>query len=133
MGKIISDHLKTLNRINKSVITEAPEDHDYDYNCWGFTAHVMGYSDELLWLDDYEMEEILADNTKHVDSPQIGDIGVWNSGGASLLHTATVVQVKPEVVFIHKPGNWQLACESLATISQRHDNYLELTEYRRQN
>ena len=128
----VSEHLLALNEIGKSAITEAPDQYANKYNCWNFTATVMGHAEDYRWFMSDEMEAILDEHTIRVDTPQIGDIGVWDDQGRCLLHTATVVQVEPEVVLIHKPGLTPLACETLEELHRKHPCYRKLTEYRRQ-
>lgn len=59
------------------------------FNCWGATAFILGIEYRLRWLQEFEMNEILKENTVIIsdDKKQRGDIlTIYNSW--SLEHTA---------------------------------------------
>lgn len=47
-----------------------------DFNCWGATAFVLGITDNLRWIENYKMMEILTEKTEIVRTEEIqrGDI-----------------------------------------------------------
>jgi hypothetical protein len=106
------------------------------YNCWGFTAHALGWSDRLYWMDNITMEDFLDDLTVPVPAnelPQIGDIAVFIWDGY-LTHTAIVgrVNANGDHHLWHKPGVWDLQYESLTSLYAFHrSTYGKVTEYRR--
>lgn len=74
-----------------------------DFNCWGATAFVLGITDRLRWIENYNMMEILTEQTIIVEfkERQRGDILVIYKGGKWLHHTAVYLGHKK---FFHKRG-----------------------------
>ena len=122
---------------NKAVNSAVPSTSGYDYNCWGFTAALHGWSGAFYWMHDDEMDEFLEDRTIQVLEPAVGDIIVfrrdaesfnddndedcWGEPQGELRHTGTVYSVMNGVVkIVHKPGSCALCVETLAQIDQRH-------------
>jgi len=86
----------------------------WDYNCWGFTAFALKWIKRLYWVDSFDMDDFLKENTKRVNPKNIkeGDIVVYRAAclyGEKnyLLHTAIIINPKVKEI-IHKDGDLPL-------------------------
>ena len=94
-----------------------------DYNCWGFTAYILGWTRGLRWLEMESMDSMLALLSRPLRSDELvepGDIAVyrgpWEWDGDEyyedeLLHTAVVVSREKQLL-IHKPGELPLELQN---------------------
>lgn len=75
------------------------------YNCWGFVARVFHWIDRLDWVGEYQMDKYLAENTRWVKKPKIGDIAVWRINYHELNHTALIVDPEHRIILQKCGGN----------------------------
>ena len=103
------------------------------YNCWGFTAVMVGWETRLHWIHEDVMTDLLLRNSVTISESDVqnGDILVYShkSDKLDLSHTAIMVD-KDKRIFIHKPGGGPLElqdiCGTLGNIT-----YDGFYEYRR--
>ena len=117
------------------------------YNCWGFTAYVLGWTGRLRWLEMESMDSMLAQFSRPLKSGERvepGDIAVyrgpWSWDGDDynkdeLLHTAVVVSREKQLL-IHKPGECPLELQNFDGVLEgsettEHKTYDGIDEFRR--
>jgi hypothetical protein len=102
--------------------------HASDFNCWGATAFVLGMMDNLVWLGDDMMIDILTKRTFIINNEdrQRGDILVIYEDDDYLTHTAVYLGHKK---FFHKRGRNTSEITDMGGIVRIYGN--DKIEYRR--
>lgn len=137
----IIDRKKSLiNRALRDIkeyvnISEVPKTNIKNYNCWGFTAYVLGWTDHAFWLIPSTIEHYLKIGSRKVRVPKIGDIVVWRSkkGQRTFIdHTAIITGVHSDSSnqIIHKPGGLELQLMPQREVNKLYP-YGGIIEYRR--
>jgi hypothetical protein len=112
---------------------------DRRYNCWGCTAYLLGWDDDLEWLDNVSIETYLDHNTVEIDEfnfefddpsevttlEQGRVLAFWDNtfvGYASIDHTALIVGIDSdgECWILHKPGACFLQYQTLNNAQIEH-------------
>jgi hypothetical protein len=86
---------------------------DFDYNCWGFTAFYLSWTNQVSWMPADQMEKHLTANTTPIpaNTVQAGDVAIFRQR-EWLAHTAIML---PDSNFVcHKPGQGLLSIDTLA-------------------
>lgn len=101
------------------------------YNCWGFTAFILGWNSRLEWLDEDEIEYFIEEYTVPIAKEELkpSDVLVYRYFDGIISHTA--VMVDPDSgIFVHKPGSMTLELQNIeGTIGEV--DYGKVSEYRR--
>ena len=106
------EDIKTAARLvgNSTLPSEVTElENEVRYNCWGFTAYALKLYDDLTWLSENIMDNILDKlTTIKRNDIKAGDIVVYRGCYSnSLLHTAIITDPVTETI-IHKDGRCPL-------------------------
>ena len=144
--KVIEENVRRYSNVNT-------RDHilrnlyDGYYNCWGFTACMVGWIDYLDWIRENQMTSYLLRYTEAVEKPMNGDIAVYVHRGYKdtwmahrlpirvrdedgvLSHTAIVINAD-EGLLIQKPGGCRIGLQDFAGKLSEH-NYGPIVEFRR--
>lgn len=102
---------------------------DLDFNCYGFTAYMANWIDEIEWLDEDTMSDFLERRTIVIDDPCEGAIAVMRQDGY-LTHTAIVYAMEEEPLIVHKPAASPLEVISLDDMNKEYAHWGEVTEFR---
>jgi hypothetical protein len=72
----------------------------WNFNCWCFTALVLGLTEERTWFEEEDMEYLLKTDTIEVKELQPGDIIVYRSTyRRTLIHTCVYIgELETEVL-----------------------------------
>ena len=104
-----------------------------EFNCWGLTAGLLGWTEKLYWVEREIMEKLIPSCSVTVSEPMVGDIAVFRDSFDELLsHTAVLTELVPEQKFIHKPGGWDLEVLTRDELEKRYGCfYGKIREFRR--
>jgi len=107
LPKIIK--LTQNKKINKRNLLSNKE----DYNCWGFVAFAFNWNSELEWLEEYEMDFYLKNNTRPItkEKARTGDVIVFRHK-RDLIHTAILTN-KEKKILLHKPGSTSFEADTI--------------------
>ena len=123
-GATIDKHIQLLHAAGITTCAKYPHTDFFNesHNCWGLTAHLLGWTDESLptWIDRYWMVEKLNYNSISIPrhTAKIGDIIIFGVNGidtdnnvlfhcGALEHTALLTDTQGESdnwCYLHKPG-----------------------------
>jgi hypothetical protein len=105
----------------------------YFYNCWGFTAYALDWNNQVRWLRQSEMEELLSicsEPVNEVNGLMVGDIAVFTDEHG-LNHTAVLIKTDPQT-FIHKNGSAEIYVLTSEEMENRYRCiYGKIKEFRR--
>lgn len=100
-----------------------------EFNCWGFTAAVLGLVEGTYWIPEAEMESLLAKWTKPVKGEiEVGDIVVYRSSyHGTLIHTCVWIGL-PEAEVLNKDSSFPITKTTLKNVSDFYIPSFEVEE-----
>jgi hypothetical protein len=127
MSSPLISNVRALNsQAEKQVFSKDQE----NFNCWGFTSFMQGWTNKLRWINREEMEDLLEANSHPIDPNELvpGDIAVYEDDNC-LEHTAIVTNPL-DYELIHKPGGCKLELQNFEnTLGEV--SYGKITQFRR--
>jgi hypothetical protein len=130
----ISKINESLSNIKDQIVRKtAPKLARDKYNCWGFTARLLGWTKTMRWINRDEMVGLLIRSSVAVMFPKEGDVAVFMDSDGRMTHTAVITEVLEtgDRVFVHKPGYRLLEMITEKDAIKGYPEYGSIVEYRR--
>lgn len=119
----LADKVQKINSSNET----------YRFNCWGYTAHLLGWDKRAHWLDHEDIDRLLDEKTTRIAKKNLafGDVIVYEAedsyyGGIVTTHTAVYIG---NGKVTHKPGRFDIETIPLADVLKRYGHYYGKVAY----